>query len=33
MRPVFSEEEKSFESYVHLIVMPFGRECREQEKM
>jgi hypothetical protein len=33
MRPVCSEEEKSFNCYVHLIVVPFDRELRGKVKM
>jgi len=33
MRPVFSEEEKSSNCYVHLIVVPSGRELRGKVKM
>jgi len=33
MRTVFSEEEKSSNCYVHLIVVPFGRELRGKVKM
>ena len=33
MRPVFSEEEKVSNCYVHLIVVPFGRELRWKVKI